>query len=342
MRLASAPPRAPAAHRARCRRPPRRRLAPCSASTGWQAHASPPFTLPPVHVARDAAEAEELLSRHVVSASAAGDGDASPLVLGFDTESRPLGFGGNGRLALLQLATPQAVVLLPLLRFATPPSLARLLSRPALLCGVSSHEDAVALAAAAPGARLRAVAVDVSTAAARHGCTGDDRTAAAPRIGLAALVAALGGPVLAKPRSVTLSNWEKWPLREAQVSYAALDAFASGWAACALHAQVQARAGGSAEPLGAWLRAEAATQAEEREAQAARSAAAMTVLLAAAAERPAGQRRRELVAVALRALPDETQSYLTNQVKKLIKRAMLLEDMATYGVKPKASSQKGA
>lgn len=296
-----------------------------------------------MHVARDAAEAEALLSRHVISAGGAGDDDsASPLVLGFDTESRPLGFGGAGRVALLQLATPTAVVLLPLLRFDTPPSLARLLSRPVLLCGVSSHEDALALAAAAPGARLRAVAVDVATAAARHGCAGDDRTAAAPRIGLAALVAALGGPVLDKPRSVTLSNWEKWPLREAQVNYAALDAFASGWAACALHATVQARAGATAEPLGAWLRAEAATQAEERVAQAARSAAAMKVLLAAAAEKPAGQRRRELVAAASRALPDENLSYLSNQVKKMVKRSMLLEDVATYGVKPKGAPQKGA
>ena len=237
------------------RRPPRcATVCRASPSFGWSATAAPPFLLPQVHVAATAAQAEALLARHVCALQE----EPPTLVLGFDTESRPMGLGGTGRLALLQLATPTAVVLLPLLRFGgeTPPSLARLLASPALLCGVSSHEDAAALAAAAAAPRaMRAVAVDVATAAARHRVAGD---LGGERVGLAALVAALGGPSLAKPREVTLSNWEKWPLSAAQVSYAALDAFASGWAAAALHARLAERPGGAA-PLTDWLRAEADT-----------------------------------------------------------------------------------
>ena len=329
MRLLDAP-RPPCAWRR-----PRRCCAPvcrASPSFGWAANAAPPFLLPQVHVAATGAQAEALLARHVCSA----DEPPTPLVLGFDTEQRPLGFGGTGRLALLQLATPTAVVLLPLLRFGgeTPPSLARLLASPALLCGVSSHEDAAALAAAAAAPRaMRAVAVDVATAAARHRVAGD---MGGERVGLAALVAALGGPALAKPRQVTLSNWEKWPLSAAQVSYAALDAFASGWAAAALHARLADRPGGM-PPLTDWLRDEAVTQAAERAAAAARRKLVRDTLLSAAAQKPTGQRRQELVAAAQAALPAESESYINYAVSKLIKQGRLVSDPESYGVRPSAT-----
>lgn len=51
------------------------------------------------------------------------------------------------------------------------------------------------------------------------------------RCGLAALVSALGGPVLAKPKTIQVSNWAKKDLSPRQIEYAALDAYASGWAA---------------------------------------------------------------------------------------------------------------
>ena len=304
-----------------------------SPSFGWSATAAPPFLLPQVHVAATGAQAEALLARHVCAQEAP---TPPALVLGFDTESRPMGLGGTGRLALLQLATPTAVVLLPLLRFEkTPPSLARLLSSPALLCGVSSHDDADAIAAAARAAPMCAVAVDIATAAARHRVAGE---LGGERVGLAALVAALGGPALAKPRQVTLSNWEKWPLTAAQVSYAALDAFASGWAAAALHARLAERPGGL-PPLTDWLREEAVTQAAERAAAAARRKLVRDTLLSAAAQRPAGQRRQELLAAAQAALPGEPEAYINNTVTKLIKQGRLVSDPASYGVRPTAATR---
>ena len=327
MRLLDAP-RPPCARRGPLRRAPVCRASP---SFGWAANAAPPFLLPQVHVAATAAQAEALLARHVCALQE----EPPTLVLGFDTESRPMGLGGTGRLALLQLATPTAVVLLPLLRFGgvTPPSLARLLSSPALLCGVSSHDDADAIAAASRPAPMRAVAVDVATAAARHRVAGD---MGGERVGLAALVAALGGPALAKPRQVTLSNWEKWPLSAAQVSYAALDAFASGWAAAALHARLADRPGGM-PPLTDWLRDEAVTQAAERAAAAARRKLVRDTLLSAAAQKPTGQRRQELVAAAQAALPAESESYINFAVSKLIKQGRLVSDPESYGVRPSAT-----
>jgi hypothetical protein len=275
-----------------------------------------------------AAEAEKLLSRHADGA----------LVLGCDTESRPVGFGGSGRVALVQLATPTAVVLLPLLSLGRQSAvLERMLGRAAtVLVGVGVHEDAALLArssaggvsaggaAPPPAAAAAATTVDVAVAAARCGIT----PAAGTSLGLAALVTCLGGPPLLKSRSVTLSNWERSPLSETQVAYAALDAYASGWAAAQLHALASARAVAAGAPplpaLPAWLAAEAALQVQEAEARTARTALVASVLTAALAAQRDGLPRRALVAQVMAQLPHEKESYVSNTLMKLLKRGTLL------------------
>ncbi len=151
-------------------------------------------------------------------------------------------------------------------RLARSRTLTALLRRPdTLLCGVGVHADVQLLHGGA--AATCATAVDVAVAAARYGV----RKAGPGPTGLVKLVALLGGPRLQKPRHITLSNWELAPLSDAQVQYAALDAYASGWAAAALHATVCAAAARKAAPppppLREWLTAEAVRQACEREAR---------------------------------------------------------------------------
>ena len=66
-------------------------------------------------------EADALLREHIVGAT----------VLGFDTEWRPVGrgYGGDGRCGLIQLATPRAVLLLPIIHLPRggPPALQQIL-----------------------------------------------------------------------------------------------------------------------------------------------------------------------------------------------------------------------
>jgi RNA polymerase sigma factor for flagellar operon FliA len=274
-----------------------------------------------VYLTYKAAEAEKLLSRHADGA----------LVLGCDTESRPVGFGGSGRVALLQLATPTAVVLLPLLSLGGQSAvLERMLSRAVtVLVGVGVHEDAALLArntaaSAAPAAAAAgATTVDVATAAARCGIA----PTAGSSLGLAALVECLGGPALLKSRSVTLSNWERTPLSETQVTYAALDAYASGWAAAQLHALASARATVAGAPplppLPAWLAAEAALQAAETEARRVRIALVKAAVMAALAAQPGGMPKRVLVAQVVAQLPQVKDAHVSNALLKLIKRGIL-------------------
>jgi hypothetical protein len=300
--------------------PPARRRAASTRShappSGWEAGASAGFALPAVHLTYKAAEAEALLARHV------GEGlDGASVVLGMDTESRPQGFGGDGRVALLQLATPRAVVLLPLLRLQpAPPALARLLALPrTLLCGVGVAADADAFACAA-------ATVDVGVAAARHAFV--EVTPQRPTPGLATVVEALGGPLLQKPRRITLSNWEDAPLSAAQVSYAALDAYAGGWAAAQMHALLGAQAAAAGAPplppLAAWLAAEAALQVGERAAARARAAAVQAALVAALAPHARGMSTRALTAAVMARLPAERTSYVSNAIVKQLKRGTLL------------------
>ena len=304
----------------------------------------PAFVLPPVHLSYDAAEAEALLERHVIGSVKGG----GAIVLGADTESRPMGFGGDGRVALLQLATPSAVVLLPLQALAPPasspgadtplpPLLARLLARSnTFLVGVRVRDDA-ALLARGCAAPLAATAVDVALAAVRCGvfapAPGEVLNPAS--IGLATLIAALGGPVLSKSRSVTLSNWERAPLSEAQVQYAAVDAYVSGWAAAQVYAAHAARCAVAGAPppppLPAWLAAEAVLQAADEAASAARAAAARKAIDSVLSRHAGGLSRGALLSRTRAALPREKESYVRNTIERLIRRGVLARAPGSSG-----------
>ena len=88
---------------------------------------------------------------------------------------------------------------------------------PVYLCGVGCLEDSKKLAKKLLGGRnsgqAHARSFDVSIAAMRTGIF--PTMTAQP--GLAALVRALGGPELSKPKSVQMSNWSSRVLTSEQV-----------------------------------------------------------------------------------------------------------------------------
>jgi hypothetical protein len=264
------------------------RLRPCLALERAAAPAA--YSLPPVYVARTAAEAEELLLLHAPPGH----------VYGLDTESRPTFKAGQvSRTALVQLATPAAVLLLPVCRLGPLHNLAVLLSdAQTVLVGVNVYNDA------APLAELRAATVDLSDVAL-------EGTGGRP-LGLATLTSQLGGPLLEKPKRVTMSNWEA-PLSELQVQYAAHDAYAGYWVASRLHDE-------SASPLSlhAWLHAKAAVQAQEQTKAALRTAAAVEVLLKCCPDEP-----ELLLARARQLLPRESRSYLSRALDKLVRKKLI-------------------
>jgi len=224
-------------------------------------------TLPPVYVARSDAEAESLVSSHFPPGSACG----------LDIEWKPRGWppgapphSDDGKPALLQLASPTAVVLLPLLqlrrRWPALPAAYIALASDARSCflGVGIHADLTLLHG--EGA-VGATVVDLDAVALRSGLfeEADIRQA----MGLARLVASLGGPPLKKPKKVQLSNWAARALSAEQVRYAALDAWAGGWIAGELY-----RRGGEDLPaFQDWLQREAGLPGRREMAAASRAAA---------------------------------------------------------------------
>lgn len=288
-------------------RPSTRRRRERAQAVGWES-GGVDFRPPEIHISYDDSAAEELVYKFISDAS----------VVGYDTEWRPVGFGGDGRTALIQLATPTACVLLPVIHLAShPASLKRLLSSPAtFLCGVNVAEDVAGSGRAQQ--RSGATPVDVGLAAARAGLL---PPSVKGRIGLAALVSLLGGPALSKKSSVTLSDWSKRELSDAQRTYAALDAYAGGWCAARVHAAVRSKSRG-ALPLPAWLAGEGAAQRADADAAAARSAAACAAVLAAAGAHPKGLTSAKLARVAAASL-GENETYVRNRVTKLLTRGKL-------------------
>lgn len=246
-----------------------------------------------MHLAQTPAQAEELLLQH-----------APPgCVYGLDTESRPtFKQGQTSRTALVQLATPSAVLLLPVCRLGPLLGLARLLDdERTVLVGVNVHNDAVPLAAS-----LRATTVDVSDVArsmSSHDIGG----------GLAALTSMLGGPSLEKSKRITMSNWEAPVLSEQQIQYAAHDAFASHWVACRLHSE-----SGSPLSMHALLHTHAVVQTEVRILAAARADAAVKVLLQCCPDEP-----ESLLVRARELLPRETRSYMGRALDKLVRKRLI-------------------
>jgi len=133
--------------------------------------------------------------------------------------------------ALIQLASPEAVIILQL-QHMTPrwPDLLsayeRLVGDPAtVLLGCSIAPDVKLV----HGCLTRATLVDLGKVSERLGAPAlPDGTR--PR-GLSALLQAHGGPALTKTKRVKLANWAKKDLSLAEIEYAALDAFAGGWIA---------------------------------------------------------------------------------------------------------------
>ena len=172
-------------------------------------------------------------------------------VLGVDIEWRPTFVSGAppNRVALVQLSSRTRCVLVPVRHLPRlPPSLSTLLGDARVWkvgCGVA--EDARKLLAdcglaCAPTLEIGAVGKRLQAAEglAFPALPPDE----AVRPGLAGLCRACGQE-LAKPKSVTRSNWERRPLTPQQQRYAALDAYSSLWIATCIHA-LHARAGGRA------------------------------------------------------------------------------------------------
>jgi len=75
-----------------------------------------------------------------------------------------------------------------------------------------------------------------------------------PKSSLFDLYLRVTGEELRKPKKVTRSNWEKWPLTPQQISYGALDAITSRDVLFGLHRMYGTEAGGERVSLGEWLR----------------------------------------------------------------------------------------
>jgi hypothetical protein len=192
------------------------------------------FKLPPIHLEYDAAKCDTLIARHILGATA----------IGLDIEWRPTGsfFNGSGKPALLQLATPYNVVLVPLAHLTKPlPSLKKLLrDNRCFAVGVSVLEDVMKLPGEGGELGMEMRCVDIALAGSKAGVLRG-------RIGLAGLVAELGGPIMEKPKKVQMSDWEARNLTPAQVEYASLDAYASGWGAAGVFNSIRSKTTSSSD-----------------------------------------------------------------------------------------------
>ncbi len=136
-------------------------------------------------------------------------------LLGFDTETRPSFQKGEVyHVAMLQLATPDAVFLFRLNLVKFTRELADILSNENILkVGVAIRDDVKGLQKLLPF-EPKGFA-DLSVLATEKGVT---------TIGLRALAGLFMGERLSKAAKIT--NWEKPDLSDAQIKYAATDAYA--------------------------------------------------------------------------------------------------------------------
>eukprot|EP00798_Chlamydomonas_sp_ICE-L_P014857 gene14857-20917_t len=188
-------------------------------SDGWETAipcTADSFKLPPVFLSYDADQIEVWLQKYILPAQ----------IVGLDTEWRPMGLmGGSGEVALVQLSTPYAVVLVPVIHLPHLPTLDLIYSSKNMIkCGVAILGDEKQLKG---DSEIEVSSLlDISKSAKGADIFGDKK---AP-MGLSGLVMELGGPEMLKPKKVSCSNWEARYLSAKQVEYAGLDAYASGWA----------------------------------------------------------------------------------------------------------------
>lgn len=222
----------------------------------------PSFAVPRFELSYDSHELQRILSTEMLASRVIGlDLEWTPDVVPrrFSEQQvaagvpTPLPYYNSKRAALVQLATPSVVVLVPLRHLrALPPALAQLLADPAVWkvgCGITG--DAAKLHADF-GLQCQSVVEleDMARALQREGLRWPARTGGLDGMtqGLKSLAAALG-TTLEKPKYITMSDWEFQPLSERQVEYAATDAYAGLWIAQCLH-----RLGDSGHsPMELWL-----------------------------------------------------------------------------------------
>jgi len=137
-------------------------------------------------------------------------------VLGFDTETKPAFKKGTSHLpALIQMATSQAAYLFQVRFLDFPNDLLKIFSSAHILkAGVALYDDIKDLKRLAPFDP--AGFIDLSVMATEKGISSN---------GLRALTAYLLGFRISK--AAKISNWAKDKLSEAQISYAATDAWVS-------------------------------------------------------------------------------------------------------------------
>ncbi|OEL14949.1 hypothetical protein BAE44_0024032 [Dichanthelium oligosanthes] len=170
-------------------------------------------------VTRDAAAADEWV-RTVRAANPFG----SPLIVGLDCEWKPnYRSWTTSKVAILQLCAGTRCLVLQLFYVdRVPSSIRSFLADPNVrVVGIGVGEDAAklatdyGLACAAP--------VDLEGRCNDH----LGRCAGGRRLGLKGFAREVLGLVMEKPRNVTMSNWEKHELDEAQIRYACIDAYVS-------------------------------------------------------------------------------------------------------------------
>eukprot|EP00798_Chlamydomonas_sp_ICE-L_P014859 gene14858-20919_t len=250
-------------------------------SDGWETAipcTADSFKLPPVFLSYDANQIDLWLKKYILPAQ----------IIGLDTEWRPVGMmGGSGAVALVQLSTPYAVVLVPVIHLPHLPTLDLIYSSKKMIkCGVAILGDEKQLKGDSEmeyQVIKRGVALlgdekqlkgdsemqvssllDISKSAKDAEIFGDKK---AP-MGLGGLVLELGGPDMLKPKNVTCSNWEARNLSDKQIEYAALDAYASGWVLSRTWQELQDKQGPPASlDIMAWAFRDGAQQLTEEKAR---------------------------------------------------------------------------
>ena len=164
----------------------------------------------------DPVEAEAWLRNNII--------DCSVCAVGFDIEWKPQYVskkkgGTENKTAVLQLGVESSCLVLHLWNMKTPPKLlASVLSDEKILKVGSGILQDVAKLKRDTGLKCVGL-VDTQTLAKSVGIP------ASQKLGLQSLALRFLGIQLDKPKSVSKSNWEKYPLTVKQINYAALDAW---------------------------------------------------------------------------------------------------------------------